>query len=279
MNKREFQELIEESVDYGANQIVSAQALIKEYPYCQSLQSILCKAFHESENLNFEAQLKITAAYASDRKRLHELLFSNSFNSDEHVVESNKVETDNIISQEQDLSQEEPQVKGALEQQILTSAINSSVMLEVSDEIPDISELSPNKHQIIEEESLDTKSIQSDFNETEVHSFSDWINYYGDGKGIDELSTEAFIDPDSTLEINSDNLPAVKAEFYSAAKMAKLSVQENDDLITETLANIYVDQGNLEKAINAFEKLQLKYPEKRVYFAGRIKEIQQQHNE
>ena len=72
-------------------------------------------------------------------------------------------------------------------------------------------------------------------------------------------------------------MPA-KQEFYSASKMAKLSVQEDDDLVTETLANIYAEQGNEEKAIKAFEKLQLKYPEKKVYFAGRIKEIENQLN-
>ena len=69
-----------------------------------------------------------------------------------------------------------------------------------------------------------------------------------------------------------------KTEFFSATKMARLSVQEDDDLVTETLANIYADQENYDKAIKAFEKLQLKYPEKSVYFAGRIKEIQNQIN-
>ncbi|MFT4757660.1 MAG: hypothetical protein ACI91R_002317, partial [Vicingaceae bacterium] len=35
---------------------------------------------------------------------------------------------------------------------------------------------------------------------------------------------------------------------------------------------------HFEKAIKAFEKLQLKYPEKSSYFAGRIKDIQNQLN-
>ena len=81
---------------------------------------------------------------------------------------------------------------------------------------------------------------------------------------------------DDIIEVSSNK---EKAEFYSASKMAKLSVQEDDDLVTETLASIYADQGNFDKAIKAFEKLQLKYPEKRVYFAGRIKKIQNQLNQ
>ena len=56
--------------------------------------------------------------------------------------------------------------------------------------------------------------------------------------------------------------------------MAKLSVKENDDLVTETLAKIYASQGNLEKAIKAYKKLSLKYPEKKFYFAGQIKSLE-----
>jgi len=52
------------------------------------------------------------------------------------------------------------------------------------------------------------------------------------------------------------------------------SLSENDELITETLANIYSSQKNYEKAIDAFGKLSLKYPEKSIYFASRIKEIE-----
>lgn len=52
------------------------------------------------------------------------------------------------------------------------------------------------------------------------------------------------------------------------------SVSENDELITETLANIYFQQKNYTKAIESFEKLSLKFPEKSIYFASRIKEIE-----
>jgi len=85
----------------------------------------------------------------------------------------------------------------------------------------------------------------------------------------------------SQLKTIQEKLPiqaSAKKEFYSAAKMARLSVQENDDLVTETLASIYADQGKYEKAIQAFKKLQLKYPEKSSYFASRIKSIEQKLN-
>ena len=61
--------------------------------------------------------------------------------------------------------------------------------------------------------------------------------------------------------------------FFSATETAKKSLSENDDFITETLAKIYKEQGHFDKAINAFEKLILKFPEKNTLFATEIKDI------
>jgi hypothetical protein len=51
------------------------------------------------------------------------------------------------------------------------------------------------------------------------------------------------------------------------------SVTENDSLMTETLAHVYVEQKKYEKAITAFTILSLKYPEKSSFFALQIEAI------
>ena len=52
------------------------------------------------------------------------------------------------------------------------------------------------------------------------------------------------------------------------------SVEDNTNLTTETLANIYIQQGHYERAIKAYEVLCLKYPKKSGFFANQIKNIE-----
>ena len=51
-----------------------------------------------------------------------------------------------------------------------------------------------------------------------------------------------------------------------------------DDLVTETLAKIYTEQGKYNKAEKAYKILSLKYPKKSIFFADQIKRIRNLKN-
>ncbi len=59
---------------------------------------------------------------------------------------------------------------------------------------------------------------------------------------------------------------------------AKKSSEDADILVTETLAKVYLDQMLYHKALDTYKKLMLKFPEKSVYFAAQITEIEKKIN-
>lgn len=73
------------------------------------------------------------------------------------------------------------------------------------------------------------------------------------------------------LESEGNKSPKnISNEAISIDELGKKSISEKDDVVTETLALIFEKQGKIEKAIATYEKLILKYPEKKSIFANRI---------
>ena len=77
---------------------------------------------------------------------------------------------------------------------------------------------------------------------------------------------------DKFIETNP-SVSRVKEKMYDPVVQAKESERLDDTLITETMARIFAKQEKFERAIDAYRKLQLKYPQKSDYFAALIEEI------
>ena len=131
------------------------------------------------------------------------------------------------------------------------------------------------KENEVESETKNTKELKIgkplDFNENEYHSFSEWLNL----TNIKEIKRKEDKNDliDKFLDINIKNRRPKKELFFKATDIAKESLTENKELITPTLAKVYLEQGYYEKAITAYKKLILKYPKKSSLFANQIKLI------
>ena len=83
----------------------------------------------------------------------------------------------------------------------------------------------------------------------------------------------------NTFINESDKLAPIKAKPSGNEDKAERSMVVSDDIVSEKLADLYVKQKHYDKAISAFNKLILKYPEKNSYFADRISQINALKNE
>ena len=114
------------------------------------------------------------------------------------------------------------------------------------------------------------KSIEiviSDNSKTEKYSFLDWFDIIDDN----EQQVEKKFDLIDQFIKNSPKIQFSKEK--KSEPDIKIGAKIKDELITETLAKIYVTQKKFNKAIKAYEILSLKYPKKSSFFADQIIDI------
>ena len=120
-------------------------------------------------------------------------------------------------------------------------------------------------------------------------SFSDWLKKVpSQSKTQQEIEEEQEIAEreikykliDDFLEKNPKIVPMKKTDITPVNTPSNFvqNTEEYSDLMTETLAQIYIEQKKYDKAIKAYKILILKYPEKNSLFANRIKEIENLKN-
>ena len=124
------------------------------------------------------------------------------------------------------------------------------------------------------------------FNKNEITSalvenkISDSIEISEQNSFVDWLKLSNLKPIDRSKEIQAvDKFISKKPKIRIEANETQSDNDKNDDLanqsgfMTETLAKLYLNQKNYEKAIQSYKILILKFPEKNSYFADQIKKI------
>ncbi|WP_207422023.1 hypothetical protein [Desertivirga brevis] len=124
------------------------------------------------------------------------------------------------------------------------------------------------------EVALNQQIIESIFHaQPELNTFPEQpqISYTLSNKKREDALIERFITEEPHIKP-----PA--ANKLDTENKAKKSSEDNLDLVSETLAKIYIDQMLFHKAIDTYKKLSLKFPEKSTYFAAQISELEKKIN-
>ncbi len=280
--------------------------ILEEYPYFQAARALQLKGLRNLNSFKYNSALKTTAAYTTDRDILFDFITSKDFlqnsiansisgrvsPSPEHDVTSNEAEPVHKksisfieVSEDKPLPQD---LKDA--NQILNPKLFKS-------KDPRIDKAFAKEKKKAEKELEIGKPLP--FTKHEKHSFSEWLQLtsYKPIQRNPSSKKEGVSDTNNDPPLKKEDLKKKKFELIdrfiennpkivpAAQKAFKIDIRESlkldkDELMTETLAKVYLEQKKYKKAIQAFKILSLKYPEKSGFFADRIKAVKkiQQEN-
>jgi len=221
----------------------SLHEMVMKFPYCQISQVLFSFQLYKKDDLDFNTQFRKAAAYTSSRKKL-KWLFEEKTASDPfssfpltHVTVEEKpplaVVTE-VVSQKTDENSTVDQTGNIQEKLSLLDIVNKRLAE-------------------IEEEQNAPKPPGEFSSEVPV-----------------VLTKEAIIDK---FILEEPRISRPKAGFFSPSDLAVKSGIDEEEIVSETLARLYSQQGNIDKAIQIYEKLSLLIPEKSSYFALQIEKL------
>ena len=278
MNTNDYINLLNNSKVINDKQTLVLETIVQEFPFYQSARALYLKGLYNQESFRYNYELKKTAAHTTDRSVLFDFVTSDDFKIfQQEVYDKYQAEIQNIIVTDFELVQEE----GLVIDKDSISSTQTNIRSEfVAFEAPK----TPNE--IVEAELQIGKPLHFEKNET--HSFSEWLQ-------LSKISPIVRVEEEKKPEISSElekkfnliekfielnpKIPQAKDSTSVPVNIAK-SNEMPSSIMTETLAQIYLEQKKYTKAIQAYDILILKYPEKSSFFADRIKNIKilQQNN-
>ena len=204
--------------------------------------------------------------------------------SDSHEVTSNEEPTDvaadsEKLNIEDEKTQTEEEALPVMNLSFFSSGISKISTDKGISEKPLEEEKNDEKNHTAEDQKLATSEIVSlEEKPEEASNIPSFINTWQSWLKIDrseEILKEKAEIKNKAIDTFIENLPKISQLKDEVNFVVKEKTDDISHLMTETLANLYVEQKLYTKALHAFAILIEKHPEKKKHFEARIKEIKE----
>jgi len=250
MNTTKFSALLQDPTTITKEQTTAIEEVLENYPYFQAARMLGLKGLKKQHSYKYNNALKVTAAHTTNRTILFDYITTDALDA-----------SANELKEQETLAEAE-----IVDLEVINESINYGN-----------TETKEEAVQVIKEKLEIGKPFSFDL--SEMHSFHEWLQVTS-SKPIERQDKPSTIQQDKKdtrfdiIEEFIKNKPKIKpATTTETGDIGIESNTENESLMTETLARVYLEQKKYAKAIQAFKILSLKYPEKNSFFADRIKAI------
>lgn len=279
MNRSQFNRFLDKPNAISEAQKQVLQGVLSEFPYFQSARVLYVKGLHNNQDISFSNELSTMSVYAGDRTKLHEVIHQTAPAAvpevatapapvpapREKAAKKNEASIDVIL---QSLEKSDP-----VDRQIIEEALSASSIYRLQEEHPEME--APNTREL--EELVPAIKPTPPPKPRPKQSLLDWIK---PETSSEALPMQKFDELYKTFISKDKQRQEQKAQFFSPEELAKKSIEDKGDkLVTETLAQIYINQGNFEKALEIYNRLLAINPEKSLYFAVRIQNLERKIKE
>ncbi|MDR2037797.1 MAG: hypothetical protein LBQ60_07735 [Bacteroidales bacterium] len=269
MTKDELMFLVR-NPDKTVSSVEDLRQLTDQYPYFHTVHLLYLQGLKKSNDDRFSGQLHQSSMNVRDRRILYYYLNGSADQATLLLSDNGTKDLAETSALPETKEQKDDHIPTPAEEVTMS---NAELLAIIQQQMEEIGMVRTDKQK---KQTKDTINVSGVGESNEKINLADKIlkdlQEQKEKDTIAEVSCESSMDNESNDLIDQflkKNPKIIPSDTDYKVNLSD-SIEDTPDIATETLADIYVSQGHIQKAIKIYEQLILKYPEKHIYFAAQI---------